>query len=57
MAILAASMAIMHPNMYVTGRESLVQLGNWADEVGDRDMLNVLPLWPSAYTVASVMVN
>lgn len=43
--------------MYVTGRESLVQLGNWADEVGDRDMLDVLPLWPSAYTVASVMVN
>jgi hypothetical protein len=50
-------MAIMHPNMYVTGQEALVQLGGWAERERDRDILEVLPTWPSVYSVALVMVN
>jgi hypothetical protein len=50
-------MAIMHPNMYVTGRKALVQLGGWAKRERDGDILEVLPTWPSVYSIASVMVN
>ncbi|KAF8124489.1 hypothetical protein EV363DRAFT_1403208 [Boletus edulis] len=41
LAILSAAMAIMHPNMYVTGREALVQLGKWAAKEGETDMLDL----------------
>lgn len=56
-AILSGAMAIMHPDMYATGREALVQLGNWADREGRADMQEALAIWPSVFSVASLMVN
>jgi hypothetical protein len=50
-------MAIMHPDMYVMGQEALVQLGGWAERERDGNILEVLPMWPSVYSVTSVMVN
>ncbi|KAF8421127.1 hypothetical protein L210DRAFT_3510290 [Boletus edulis BED1] len=43
--------------MYATGREALVQLGRWATERGETDMQLALSIWPSVYSVASVMAN
>ncbi|KAF8121181.1 hypothetical protein EV363DRAFT_1406522 [Boletus edulis] len=57
LAILSAAMAIMHPNMYVTGREALVQLGKWAAEEGQTDMLDVLKIWPTVFSVGSIVAN
>ena len=56
-AILTGALAIMHPDMYVTVREAMVQLGNWAKEQGKESMLNAITMWPTIYNVASVMVN
>ncbi|KAF8122726.1 hypothetical protein EV363DRAFT_1404742 [Boletus edulis] len=57
LAILSAAMAIMHPDMYVTGREALVQLGKWAAEEGQTDMLDVLKIWPTVFSVGSIVAN
>ena len=56
-AILSGAMAIMHPDMYATGREALVRLGRWASESGEDDVKQVSAIWPSIFSVASVMVN
>ena len=56
-AILTGALAIMHPDMYVTSREAMVQLSNWAKEQGKESMLNAITMWPTIYNVASVMVN
>ncbi|KAF8433103.1 hypothetical protein L210DRAFT_3341178, partial [Boletus edulis BED1] len=56
-AIFSGAMAIMHLDIYATGREALVQLGRWATECGETDMQLALVIWPSVYSVASVMAN
>ena len=56
-AILSGMVAIMHPNMYITGREALVRLGTWAASHGRADITDILALWPSVYNVASIMAN
>lgn len=55
--LLTACMAIMHPDMYATGREAMVKLGQWASDTNHTEMMSVLPLWPSVFSVVSVMVN
>lgn len=50
-------MAIMHPNMYATGQKVVVQLGKWSEEHGRIDILQALQVWPSVYSIASLMVN
>ena len=56
-ALLAASLAIMHPEMYQTGREAMIRLGNWVAGQKDPDLWDVFPLWSSVYNVVSVMAN
>jgi len=56
-SILNGALAIMHPDMYVAGREALVRLGQWADSEGEDEMLEILSLWPSVYSVTSIMAN
>lgn len=57
MAILSSALAVMHPDMYLTGHEAMTQLGMWATEKGLADMVEVMGLWPSVYSITSVMVN
>ena len=57
LAILSSAMAIMHPDMYRTGCKAMVKLGHWSEGTGQEDILSVLPIWPSIYNVASVVVN
>lgn len=47
----------MHPEMYATGREAWVKLGNWVATQGDPDLKDIFPLWSSVYNVVSVMAN
>lgn len=56
-ALLAASIAIMHPEMYDTGWEVLLQLGNWMAMQENLDLKEVFPLWSSVYNVVSIMAN
>ncbi|KAN0082712.1 hypothetical protein V8E55_008507, partial [Tylopilus felleus] len=55
--ILSGAVVIMHPEMYRTGREALVHLGQWAALENHPDICEVLMVWPSIYNVASIMVN
>ena len=55
--ILTGALIIMHPDMYVTGQEAMVWLGNWAKEQGKESMLNAITMWPTIYNMALVMVN
>ena len=56
-AILSGAVVIMHPEMYHTGREALVRLGQWAALENHPDICEVLVVWPSIYNVASIMMN
>lgn len=56
-AILSASMAIMHPEMYEAGRQAISKLGRWSSEQDNAEMNAILPIWPSIFNVMSVMVN
>ena len=57
LALLAASVAIIHPEIYEIGWEVLVWLSKWAAIQEDLDLKDVLPLWLSVYNVVSVMAN
>ena len=35
----------------------MVKLGHWSEEKGQQDIPSVLPIWPSIYNVALVIVN
>ncbi|KAF8549480.1 hypothetical protein OG21DRAFT_1421191, partial [Imleria badia] len=56
-AILSGTMVIMHPDMYATGREAMIQLRKWAEHEKQGDILSALHTWPSVYCITSVMVN
>ncbi|KAN0085863.1 hypothetical protein V8E55_006997 [Tylopilus felleus] len=56
-AILSSAVAIMHPEIYCTGREALVRLRQWAAWENCPNICEVLMVWPSIYNVASIMVN
>ncbi|KAF9230587.1 hypothetical protein BU15DRAFT_69073 [Melanogaster broomeanus] len=53
-AILSASLFVMHPNLYSSGREALCKLGQ-STEI--EEMKSVLSEWSSVYSVTSVIVN
>jgi hypothetical protein len=56
-AILSACLAVMHPDMYKASRETMLQLGRWTEDKEQGDMKAILPIWPSIFSVVSVMVN
>ena len=56
-AILSGALAIMHPEMYCSGLQTMVKLGEFAEEIGDTCMTAILAQWPSVYNVGSLMVN
>lgn len=56
-ALLTACLAIMHPDMYLAGREAMLKLGKWTEDNEQADMSSILPIWPSVFSVVSVMVN
>ncbi|KIK71914.1 hypothetical protein PAXRUDRAFT_117038, partial [Paxillus rubicundulus Ve08.2h10] len=61
-AVLSAAMAIMHPNLYAAGREAVIHLYQdlavpRSDDPAFAEMVEMLRLWPSVFTAASVMVN
>lgn len=56
-AIITACLAVMHPNMYMSSREAMLKLGQWTMKTDKAHMKSVLPIWPSVFSVMSVMVN
>ncbi|KIK73117.1 hypothetical protein PAXRUDRAFT_179217 [Paxillus rubicundulus Ve08.2h10] len=61
-AVLSVVMAIMHPDLYATGHEAVVHLYQdlaipHPDEPALVEMAEMLRLWLSVFTAASVMVN
>ena len=56
-SILSSAVAIMHLEIYCTGREALVCLRQWAAWENRPNICEVLTVWPSIYNVASIMVN
>ncbi|KAF8124488.1 hypothetical protein EV363DRAFT_1178062 [Boletus edulis] len=56
-AIQSGALAIMHPEMYCSGLQTMVKLGEFAEEIGDTCMTAILAQWPSVYNVGSLMVN
>ncbi|KIK79395.1 hypothetical protein PAXRUDRAFT_121743, partial [Paxillus rubicundulus Ve08.2h10] len=55
-ALLSATLAVMHTDLYVAGREAMIKLGDYAERV-DTEMGEMLERWSSVYGVISVMVN
>lgn len=55
-AMLSACMIVMHPDLYASGREAFDRLDTWAREA-DAEMAAVIPLWPSVFSVISVIKN
>ncbi|KAN0074435.1 hypothetical protein V8E55_011847 [Tylopilus felleus] len=55
--ILSGALAIMHLDMYHTGREALVRLGRWAASAEKPEISEILAVWPSVYNIASIMAN
>ncbi|KIO03580.1 hypothetical protein M404DRAFT_107466, partial [Pisolithus tinctorius Marx 270] len=56
-ALLSVILHVIHPQMYVDGREALICLGKQAEQRADLDMSSILPIWSSTYSSMSVMVN
>ncbi|KIK74396.1 hypothetical protein PAXRUDRAFT_51422, partial [Paxillus rubicundulus Ve08.2h10] len=61
-AVLLAAMAIMHPDLYAVGCEAVICLYQdlavpHSDDPAFAKMAEMLRLWPSVFTAASVMVN
>ncbi|KIJ65267.1 hypothetical protein HYDPIDRAFT_89118 [Hydnomerulius pinastri MD-312] len=55
-AVMSASIMVMHPDFYVSGREALGRLQAWAKEA-DAEMAALIPHWPSVFSVISVIKN
>ncbi|KIK73189.1 hypothetical protein PAXRUDRAFT_74850, partial [Paxillus rubicundulus Ve08.2h10] len=53
-AILSATLMVMHPDLYASGRETLLKL---ASSTQDEDMQQIIPEWSTIYSVVSVIVN
>lgn len=56
-ALLSASLAIMHPEMYLAGQQAMLKLLRWSSGQDNAEMQDVLAIWPSVFSVISVMVN
>lgn len=54
--VMSASMMVMHPDLYASGREALGRLQAWAKEA-DPEMAALIPHWPSVFSVISVIKN
>ncbi|KAI6141647.1 hypothetical protein BKA82DRAFT_4018647 [Pisolithus tinctorius] len=55
--VLLGALRIMHPKMYLHGREALMRLRSMAVAWQDEDMQAILPIWNSVYSSMSLMVN
>ncbi|KIK71975.1 hypothetical protein PAXRUDRAFT_181519, partial [Paxillus rubicundulus Ve08.2h10] len=53
-AILSATLVVMHPDLYALGRENLLKV---AGSTQDEDMQQIIPEWPTVYSVVSVIAN
>ncbi len=56
-SLLSAATRIIHPEMYQLGRECMLRLQDWARKTDDREMVEVLKIWPSIFGSLSIMVN
>ena len=56
-ALLAATLSIMHLQLYTVGHESMIRLWQTASVEWDNKMLDILWIWPSVYNTASIMAN
>ncbi|KIK71918.1 hypothetical protein PAXRUDRAFT_22640 [Paxillus rubicundulus Ve08.2h10] len=52
--ILSATLMVMHPDLYVLGRETFLKL---ASSTQDEDMQQIIPEWSMVYSVVLVIVN
>ncbi|KIK73749.1 hypothetical protein PAXRUDRAFT_122477, partial [Paxillus rubicundulus Ve08.2h10] len=53
-AILSAILLVIHPNLYASGRETLLKL---AGSTLDKEMKQIIPEWSTVYSVVSIIVN
>ncbi|KAI6155985.1 hypothetical protein BKA82DRAFT_3967452, partial [Pisolithus tinctorius] len=56
LAILSASLSIMHPPLYNASHQAMWQLSEWS-AMNDPEMLAVLQHWPVVYTNISMIAN
>ncbi|KAI6027091.1 hypothetical protein EDC04DRAFT_2573197 [Pisolithus marmoratus] len=56
-ALRSGMLAIIHPQMYSTGWEALIQLDMKAKQWKDADISSILPSWNAGYSSMLIMVN